>query len=82
MVKNLEDKNDKELWTTRHLISRELGHRLNNRLENLLEEYNNLYGYDVGIQYLGDELCRLANQKRFSSHGWDGFVKYLVAASG
>lgn len=82
MVQNLEDKNDKELWTTRNLISRELSHRLDNRLENLLEEYNSLYGYDSGIQYLGDELCRLANRKSFYSHGWDGFVNYLVDASG
>ena len=82
MTQNLEDRDDKELWTTRHLISRELSHRLDKRLENLLEEYNKLYGYDVGIQHLGDELCRLANRKRFSSHGWDGLVKYLVAASG
>jgi len=82
MAEDFEDKDDKELWKTRHLVSQELGLRLDKSLENLLEEYNKLYGYDVGIQYFGDELCRLANRKRFYSHGWDGFVKYLVAASG
>lgn len=82
MSGDFEVKDDKELWSTISLASRELGYRLDNRLEELLGDYVRLYGRDSGIENLGDSLCRLANRKRFYSRGWDGLVKYLVAASG
>lgn len=82
MIHDLEYKGDKELWSARSLVSRELGHRLDDRLEELLEYYVRLYGKESGIEILGDTLCRLANRKNFYTRGWGGFVKYLVATSG
>jgi len=82
MTQDFEDRSDTEIWSARNSASRELGYRLDDRLENLLENYVRLYGPENGIEVLGDRLCRLANQKRFYPKGWDGFVKYLVAASG
>jgi len=82
MTQGFEDKSDTEIWFARSSASRELEHRLDNRLESLLEDYVRLYGHENGIEVLGDRLCQLANRKRFYSRGWDGFVKYLMAASG
>ena len=82
MTQGFEDKSDTEIWSARKLASRELSTRLNDRLESLLEDYVRLYGAENGIEVLGDRLCQLANRKRFYRKGWDGFVKYLVAASG
>lgn len=82
MTQNFKDKSDADIWSARNSASRELGHRLDDRLEEILEDYVRLYGQESGIENLGDVLCRLANRKTFYPRGWDGFVKYLVAASG
>ena len=56
--------------------------RLLARLSCLAADYAAAYGRAEGMERMGEQLCRLADDDELYAKGWAGLVQFLMKASG
>lgn len=57
-------------------------HDLMARLSCLAADYAATYGPAIGLEQMGEQLCRLADDEALYAKGWAGLVQFLKRAAG
>lgn len=81
LKKSLKDCTKHELMALQFAAKDEMQDRLLQSLQDLGDEYVDLYGSKEGIERMGEDLCRRVANGRHPE-GWPGIIRYLIKISG
>ncbi|WP_304526788.1 hypothetical protein [Halomonas sp. I5-271120] len=63
-------------------VSQERKSRAFKELERVAEMYVEVYGFENGLNEMGEELCKKIAPHQMHPDGWDGLLRHLIKISG
>lgn len=83
LKKPLSDFTERELDELQTTTLDERKHRAFQELMRVAELYVAIYGYNEGLNEMGEDLCkRVAQDARLHPGGWDGLLRHFIKISG